>query len=183
VSTVIEKVDAKEYDLQKLVNYLQRFILKRGWRLKIAKKTQVEQSLFIHAINEIGAIQNYLQVYPHPYDMSELKKIYIASILHDCEKETTEWQEKVRIGEKPPHHTNPEYAKTFINELINFLGENGIALDMSQDDVNDIISSQPLHMTGASKNGNVLNFVTCTIITKLAMICNSPSAKICEIYG
>lgn len=156
MSTVQEKVDADENDLQKLVNYLQRFILKRGWRLKIAKKTQVEQSLFIHAINELGAIQNYLQVYPHPYNMSELKKIYIASILHDCEKETTEWQEKVRLGEKPPHHTNPEYAKMFINKLINFLDENGIALDLSQDDVNDIISSQPLHMTGASKNPHIV---------------------------
>ncbi len=65
----LEEVDTNEYDIQNLVNYLQVFILKRGWRLKIAKKTQVEQSLFIHAMNELGAIQNYLQVYPHPFNV------------------------------------------------------------------------------------------------------------------
>lgn len=151
-----EDTEKSRNNLEILISLLQGFILKRGWRLKIAKKTQVEQSLFIHATNELGAIQNYLQVYPHPFNESEIKKIYIASILHDCEKETTEWQEKVRLGEKPPHHTNPEYAKKFINELINFLTENGIALDLSQDDVNDIISSQPLHMTGASKNPHIV---------------------------
>jgi len=138
------------------IEKLQEFILKRGWRLKIAKKTPIEQSLFIHAINELGAIQNYLETCPHPFNKLEIVKLYIASITHDCEKETEEWQGKIRVGEKPPHHANPEYARKFVNELIDFLKREKVEADFDQDDINDVISAQALHMSVAAKNPRVV---------------------------
>lgn len=135
-----------------LINLLREFIAKRGWKLKIAKKEPTEQSLLVHTINELGVIQNYLELHQHPFTEPEIVKLYIAAITHDCEKETTEWQEKIHLGEKPPHHTNPEYAKTFVNELVNFLTKNGIDINLGPDDLNDIISTQALHMKAATKN-------------------------------
>ncbi|MDY6893967.1 MAG: hypothetical protein SVO01_00900 [Thermotogota bacterium] len=135
---------------------IQSFILKRGWRLKLAKTYPVEQSLFVHSINELGAVRTYLESYSHPFTESEVVKLYIASITHDCEKETDKWQEKVRLGETPPHHTNPEYAKKFVSELLEFLNRNNVKIDLDQEDINDIISSQPLHMKAAAKSPRIV---------------------------
>jgi len=137
---------------EELIKLLQKFIAKRGWKLKIAKKYPIEQSLFIHTINELGAIKSYLQNFSHPFNDLEIVKLYIASVVHDSEKETDEWQERVYTGEKPPHHTNPEYAEKFLTELLSFLKENGTDIGFSQEDMNDIISSQPLHMKASAKN-------------------------------
>jgi len=141
---------------ERLLTALADFISKRGWKLKIAKKEPIEQSLFIHSINELGVIKNYLQIHSHPFNESEIAKLCIASITHDCEKETDEWQTRLRIGEKPPHHTNPEYAKRFIDELLEFLKKKGERPDFDKDDINDIISSQPLHMKAASKSPHIV---------------------------
>lgn len=138
-------------DFEELIVFLQKFVAKRGWKLKLAKKEPIEQSLFIHSINELGAIKSYLENFPHPFNNTEIIKLYIASITHDCEKETDEWQEKISFGEKPPYHTNPEYAKKFVDDLLNFLKKNGINVDFDQNDINDIISSQSLHMKASAK--------------------------------
>lgn len=151
-----------ETEFQKrLLTVLADFILKRGWKLKLAKKEPIEQSLFIHAINELGAIKNYLEKSPHPFGNPDILKLYIASITHDCEKETEEWQEKVRLGEKPPHHTHPEYAKKFIDELLDFLKAKEIEVAFDQDDVNDVVSAQALHMKASAKSArNVFDEMT-----------------------
>jgi hypothetical protein len=147
-----ERIEKGGDQLEELVNLLQTFIAKRGWKLKIAKKDPIEQSLFIHAINELGTIKNYLQSGSHPFNEQEIVKLYIASITHDCEKETEEWQEKVHFREKPPHHTNPEYAKKFLEELLDFLKENKIGVDFDEEDINDIISPQSLHMKASAES-------------------------------
>lgn len=113
-----KEMDTKFQD--RLLTVLADFVLKRGWRLKLAKSQPIEQSLFIHSINELGVIQSYLEMSPHPFNNEEFIKLYIASVTHDCEKETDEWQEKISFGEKPPYHTNPEYAKKFVDALLIF---------------------------------------------------------------
>ena len=155
-----ERIEKGDDRSEELVNLLQKFIAKRGWKLKIAKKEPIEQSLFIHATNELGAIKNYLQISSHPFNGSEIVKLYIASIIHDCEKETEEWQEKVRIGEKPPHHTDPSYAKKFVEELLEFLKKDGRDVEFNRDDINDIISAQALHMKAAATPSKVFEEIT-----------------------
>lgn len=142
-------MDTKFQD--RLLKVLADFVLKRGWRLKLAKSQPIEQSLFIHSINELGVIQSYLEKSSHPFNNEEFIKLYIASVTHDCEKETDEWQEKISFGEKPPYHTNPEYAKKFVDALLIFLKKNGIDVEFNQNDINDIISSQALHMKASAK--------------------------------
>ncbi|MEA2033794.1 MAG: hypothetical protein U9N41_09465, partial [Euryarchaeota archaeon] len=154
-----KEIDTKSQE--RLLTALADFVLKRGWKLKLAKKEPIEQSLFIHSINELGAIQRYLEMSPHPFNNEEFIKLYIASVTHDCEKETDEWQEKISFGEKPPYHTNPEYAKKFVDALLIFLKKNGIDVEFDQDDINDIISSQALHMKASAKRpSNVFEEMT-----------------------
>lgn len=146
---------------ERLLTVLADFILKRGWRLKLAKKEPIEQSLFIHSMNELGVIQSYLEKSLHPFNGAEIIKLYISSITHDCEKETNEWQEKISFGEKPPHHTNPEYAAKFVSDLLTFLRMKGVDIDFDQNDINDIISSQALHMKASAKSpSNVFGEMT-----------------------
>jgi len=146
---------------KELITVLADFILNRGWKLKLAKKEPIEQSLFIHSFNELGAIQSYLERSPHPFGGSDILKLYIASIIHDCEKETDEWQGKINLGEKPPHHTHPEYAKMFIDELLDFLKAKKIVVVFDQEDVNDVISAQALHMKASAKSArNVFDEMT-----------------------
>lgn len=154
-----KEIDTKFQD--RLLTFLADFVLKRGWRLKLAKSQPIEQSLFIHSINELGVIQSYLEMSPHLFNNEEFIKLYIASVTHDCEKETDEWQEKISFGEKPPYHTNPEYAKKFVADLLNFLNENGIDVEFDPGDINDIISSQALHMKASAKRpSNVFKEMT-----------------------
>lgn len=155
------EIDLEPEFQEELITVIADFILKRGWRLKLAKKEPIEQSLFIHSFNELGAIQSYLEKSVHPFSGPDILKLYLASITHDCEKETEEWQEMINLGEKTPHHTHPEYAKKFVDELLDFLKAKQIEVAFDQDDVNDIISAQALHMKASAKSArNVFDEMT-----------------------
>jgi hypothetical protein len=93
---------------QELMTKAANWMLARGWKQKLAKRRDFEQSLFEHSLVELDV---FLELYPilaspQHYGLSEIEQTGLATaiLVHDVGKETEAWQTYIR-GEGPsvPH--------------------------------------------------------------------------------
>ena len=79
------------------------WMLARGWKRKVAKRRQFEQSLFEHSLVELDAALQLLPILrqPHHFDLSsEEEQVLIVSLVaHDVGKERPEWQDYI-LGQR-----------------------------------------------------------------------------------
>jgi hypothetical protein len=109
----------------------------RGWKEKLAKHRDYEQSLFEHSLIELDVLLELFPILASPrhYGLSEAEEgvLVIAVLAHDVGKETDAWQ--LYIGDPRPDrwvsHVLPELTRAVIPELSATLGfsEQGEAVE------------------------------------------------------
>lgn len=100
----------------------------RGWKRKLAKRQEYEQSLFEHSLIELDVLLELLPILaaPRHYGLSEEEQriLAVAVIVHDVGKETDAWQAYIRNPrpERRVSHVIPELTRTVAPELSTALG-------------------------------------------------------------
>ncbi|MGH7321085.1 MAG: hypothetical protein ACRELA_15850, partial [Candidatus Rokuibacteriota bacterium] len=110
-------------DARDLLERAARWMANRGWRGKLAKRRQYEQSLFEHSLIELDVLLELLPILATPkhYGLSEAEQrvLAVAVLAHDVGKETEAWQAYIREprpGRTVPH-VLPELTRTVVPEL------------------------------------------------------------------
>jgi len=139
-------------DYQGIITKAAEFMLDRGWKGKIAKKGQFEQSLFDHTIIEIDALSTLLpllrQSFIPAFTEQEEQIMLTGVLLHDIGKELDEWQEYVLGRREYVSHVNRELAEQVVFELTAQFGFSGIE---------EILSTIFLHMRNERSQAKVIN--------------------------
>lgn len=100
----------------------------RGWRSKLAKRRQYEQSLFEHSLIELDVLLELLPILgsPQHYGLTEAEQriLAVAVLAHDVGKETREWQDYIQDSKPGPivPHVIPELTRAVVPELCAALG-------------------------------------------------------------
>jgi hypothetical protein len=105
------------------------FMIKRGWKDKIAKRRGFEQSLLGHSANCLDVMLTLLPALRMRMRLSEEQEqaLILGISIHDVAKERDEWQAYVRgEGEYEPHII-PEYTVEAVKALAEQLGFGGQA--------------------------------------------------------
>jgi len=138
-----------------LLKKASEWMLARGWKKKVAKRRQFEQSLFEHALVELDALLQVLPILrmPNHFSLSEEEeKVLITSIIaHDVGKERAEWQEYILGRRGFVSDIDPALTKVVVPELAEallFEGLNGKVMTVIENCVN-------LHMSGARGDASV----------------------------
>lgn len=105
-----------------------RWMIRRGWRQKLAKGRPHEQSLFEHSLIELDVLLELLPILASPrhYSMSEAEKriLAVAVLVHDVGKEIDPWQ--AYIHDPRPEcwlpHVIPELTRAVVPETCAVLG-------------------------------------------------------------
>lgn len=100
----------------------------RGWKEKLAKRRDYEQSLFEHGLIELDLLLELMPILAQPrhYDLSEdeQKILAVAVLAHDAGKETETWQAYIR-DPRPDRwvsHVIPNLTRMVVPELCGALG-------------------------------------------------------------
>lgn len=105
----------------------------RGWKQKLAKRRDYEQSLFEHSLIELDVLLELLSILERPrhYGLSEEEQKILAGavIAHDVGKETDAWQAYIRDPrpERRVPHVIPELTRTVVPEVCGALGFENLA--------------------------------------------------------
>ncbi|HHW40252.1 MAG TPA: hypothetical protein GXX19_03740 [Syntrophomonadaceae bacterium] len=102
------------------------WMIRRGWKSKLAKKKGFEQSLFEHTLLQLDVL---LSLFPllqrkEAFGLSEeeAKVLWAATLAHDVGKETDAWQAYI-LGQKPAvGHCIPELAREALKGLMEEYG-------------------------------------------------------------
>lgn len=119
------------------------WMIRRGWKFKLAKKKGFEQSLFEHTLIQLDVL---LSLFPllqrkETFGLSEeeAKVLWAATLAHDVGKETDAWQAYI-LGQGPAiGHCIPELAREALSGLMEEYGWGEAALP-------EAISGVLLHM-------------------------------------
>jgi hypothetical protein len=102
------------------------WMLERGWKQKVAKRRQFDQSLFEHTLVELDVALQLLPLLKqlNHFDLSlEEEQILIVSIVaHDVGKEKPEWQEYILGKRGFVSDIDPELTKIVLVDLCERLG-------------------------------------------------------------
>ncbi|MCL4423880.1 MAG: hypothetical protein M1553_00155 [Firmicutes bacterium] len=98
------------------------WMIRRGWKSKLAKKKGLEQSLFEHTLIQLDVL---LSLFPllqrkETFGLSEeeAKVLWVATLAHDVGKETDAWQAYI-LGQGPAiGHCVPELAREALSGLM-----------------------------------------------------------------
>lgn len=115
-------------DRASLIEQAAVWMHQRGWRQKLAKKREYEQSLFDHSLIEIDVLLELFPILASPrhYGLSETEqKILVVAVLaHDVGKETDAWQAYINAPTPVPAvlHVLPELTRMVVSDLCAALG-------------------------------------------------------------
>ena len=103
------------------------FMIRRGWKDKVAKQRGFEQSLLEHSANCLDVMLTLLPALKTRLHLSEEEEqaLILGIAIHDVAKERDEWQAYIRgEGEYEPH-VIPEYTVAAVKALAEWLGFGG----------------------------------------------------------
>lgn len=113
-------------DRQEIMTKAIMWMLERGWKQKLAKRRDFEQSLFEHSLIELDVFLELRSILASPqhYGLGETEqKVLAAAILaHDVGKETDPWQTYIQGKGSSVPHVIPELTRTVIPQLCTSLG-------------------------------------------------------------
>ena len=142
-------MDIKEFR-KKVISWM----IERGWRQKIAKRGDYEQTLYDHTAIQLDILNSLSPTLKTKLGLTrdELIIIMLASILHDVGKEKKEWQEYIKKKADYCSHIDENLAREALDELLAYMGLKDI-------DKEAIISGVVLHMWGERTPGRVMGRV------------------------
>ncbi len=115
-------------DRRDLLERAAQWMAGRGWRQKLAKRREYEQSLFEHSLIELDVLLELLPILASPrhYGLTEAEQriLAVAVLAHDVGKEAEVWQAYIhdpRPGHAVPH-VLPELTRAVVPELCAALG-------------------------------------------------------------
>jgi len=139
-----------------VITKISEWMLNRGWKKKIAKHRQYDQSLFEHTLVELDMLLNILPIIHQSlhFDLTEEEEsILITSVIaHDVGKERPEWQEYVLGRGKFLSDIDPELTKRVLPELCMILS----FPDLGKNIMAVIENCVDLHMSHERKDTNVV---------------------------
>lgn len=142
----------KEIILERAIAWM----LNRGWKRKVAKRRQFDQSLFEHTLIELDAALQLLPILEQPYHFNltaEEKHILIVSLVaHDVGKERSEWQDYILGKRSFLSDIDPSLTKSVLPELCPALG----FPDLDQKVMAIIENCVNLHMSYERRDSNIL---------------------------
>jgi hypothetical protein len=117
-------------DRQEIMAKATAWMLTRGWKQRLAKRRDFEQSLFEHSLIELDVFLElcFILATPQHYGLSEVEQKVLATAIlaHDVGKETDSWQAYIQ-GEGPfVPHVVPELTRAVIPQLCTALGFEGL---------------------------------------------------------
>ena len=100
------------------------FMIKRGWKDKIAKRRGFEQSLLEHSANCLDVMLTLLPDLKARLHLSdeEEQALILGIAIHDVAKERNEWQAYIRGEAEYEPHVIPEYTVQAVEALAEWLG-------------------------------------------------------------
>lgn len=103
------------------------FMIDRGWKDKIAKRSGFEQSLMEHSANCLDVMLVLLPTLRESLNLSdeEEQSLILGITIHDVAKERDEWQAYVQGKSEYEPHIIPEYTAAAVEELAEWLGFEG----------------------------------------------------------
>jgi hypothetical protein len=103
------------------------FMIERGWKDKIAKRSGFEQSLLEHSANCLDVMLTFLPTLKANLRLSdeEEQALILGTAIHDVAKERDEWQAYVQGKSEYEPHVIPSYTTTAVTELAERLGFEG----------------------------------------------------------
>ncbi len=106
------------------------WMLARGWKRKIAKRRQFDQSLFEHSLVELDAALQLLPILrqPHHFGLSpeEEQVLVISLVAHDVGKERSEWQDYILGRRGFLSDVDPVLTRKALPDLCAALGFSGL---------------------------------------------------------
>jgi len=119
---------SREMDRRDLLERATKWMAARGWRGKLAKSRQYEQSLLEHSLIELDVLLELLPILASRghYGMSEEEQsiLAVAVLAHDVGKETDAWQAYIRDAGpvRAVPHIIPELTRAAVPDLCAALG-------------------------------------------------------------
>ncbi|MEA3398113.1 MAG: hypothetical protein U9R05_11670, partial [Chloroflexota bacterium] len=103
------------------------FMIQRGWKEQIAKRSGFEQSLLEHSANCLDVMLTLLPTLRKSLNLSkeEEQSLILGITIHDVAKERDEWQAYIQGKGKYETHIIPEYTAAAVEELAGWLGFEG----------------------------------------------------------
>src|SRR5713226_8771384 len=113
-------------DRQEIMAKAAAWMLARGWKQKLAKRRDFEQSLFEHSLIELDV---FLELCPilaslRHYSLNDTEQRVLATAIlaHDVGKETDTWQPYIQGKGPSVPHVIPELTRSVIPQLCTALG-------------------------------------------------------------
>jgi len=135
---------------------ISEWMINRGWKKKVAKHRQYDQSLFEHTLVELDAALQLLPIIRQSFHFNlteEEELILITSVIaHDVGKERPEWQKYVLGRGEFLSDIDPELTKRVLPELCMILG----FPDLKKDVMAVIENCVDLHMSHERSDSNVV---------------------------
>lgn len=110
------------------------WMIDRGWKRKLAKKGEYEQSLFEHSLGELDVISRLAPILAAPEHLNlsdlDIEVLKVAALAHDAGKETNEWQ--AYLMKRSPQHTSHidiALTKALAPEICSALGYDDLTED------------------------------------------------------
>ncbi|MBM4466969.1 MAG: hypothetical protein FJ014_15685 [Chloroflexi bacterium] len=132
------------------------WMLARGWKRKIAKRRQFDQSLFEHSLVELDAALQLLPILRQPshFDLSpeEEQVLVISLVAHDVGKERPEWQEYILGHRGFVSDVEPALTSAVLPDLCSALA----FPDLDQKVMAVIENCVNLHMSHERRDTNVI---------------------------
>lgn len=132
------------------------WMVARGWKRKIAKRRQFDQSLFEHSLVELDFAVQLLPILrrPNHFGLSpEEEQILITALVaHDVGKERTEWQEYILGRRGFVSDVDPALTRSILPDLCETLGFSGLdhkVMAVIENCIN-------LHMSHERRDANVV---------------------------
>ena len=130
------------------------WMIARGWRQKIAKRGEYEQTLYDHTAIQLDVLSSLSPILKVKMGVTkdELIVILLALILHDVAKEKQEWQAYIKDETSYSSHIDEKLAREVLDELLAYMGLKDI-------DKEAVISGVVLHMWAERTPGKVMGRV------------------------
>lgn len=118
----MKKISQSNYNV--LQEQILKFMIRRGWKEKIAKRGSFEQSLLEHSANCLDVMLTLMPTLKMNLKLSEEEEqaLILGISIHDVAKERDEWQAYVQGKGEYVSHVIPEYTATAVRELTDWLG-------------------------------------------------------------
>lgn len=115
---------------ERILQEVSEWMLSRGWKRKIAKRRQFDQSLFEHSLVELDVALQLMPILRQPshFGLSpEEEQVLIVSLVaHDVGKERPDWQDYILGRRGFVSDVDPALTKSVVPELCTGLGFPGL---------------------------------------------------------